>query len=28
MAGNLTIYVNMPPGGQVHLILDVFGYFQ
>lgn len=26
--GNLTVYVNMPPGGQVHVILDVVGYFQ
>ncbi len=26
--GNLTVYANMPPGGQVHVILDVFGYFQ
>ncbi|HEX5719794.1 MAG TPA: VCBS repeat-containing protein [Thermoanaerobaculia bacterium] len=26
--GNLTVYVNMPPGGQVHVILDVFGYFR
>lgn len=26
--GNLTVSVNMPPGGQVHVILDVFGYFQ
>jgi hypothetical protein len=26
--GNLTVYVGMPAGGQVHVILDVFGYFQ
>ncbi len=26
--GNLTVYVSMAPGGQVHVILDVFGYFQ
>jgi hypothetical protein len=26
--GNLTVAVGMPPGGQVHVILDVFGYFQ
>jgi hypothetical protein len=26
--GNLTVYVNMPPGGQVHVILDVVGYFR
>jgi outer membrane protein assembly factor BamB len=26
--GNLTIFVNMAAGGQVHVILDVVGYFQ
>lgn len=26
--GNLAVYVDMPAGGQVHVILDVFGYFQ
>jgi VCBS repeat protein len=26
--GNLTVYVGMAAGGQVHVILDVFGYFQ
>lgn len=26
--GNLTVSVGMPPGGQVDVILDVFGYFQ
>ena len=26
--GNLAVNVGMPPGGQVHVILDVFGYFQ
>jgi len=26
--GNLTVAVDMPPGGQVDVILDVFGYFQ
>ncbi|HEX7184325.1 MAG TPA: VCBS repeat-containing protein [Thermoanaerobaculia bacterium] len=26
--GNLSVNVGMPPGGRVHVILDVFGYFQ
>lgn len=26
--GNLTVAVDIPPGGQVDVILDVFGYFQ
>jgi hypothetical protein len=26
--GNLTIFVGMPPAGQVDVILDVDGYFQ
>ncbi|MFP5289301.1 MAG: FG-GAP repeat domain-containing protein, partial [Thermoanaerobaculia bacterium] len=26
--GNVTVYVGMPAGGQVHVILDVFGYFR